>query len=74
MLAQSGTRPVPVELRELCQRVVDEHGPRLAAELLGVNASLVARVLAGYPVRPGSLALLREAQARIEGPDAPEAA
>jgi hypothetical protein len=52
------------ELTEQAKILLDELGPAHAAEELGISRATLLGIVAGTPVMPGSLALLREAMRR----------
>lgn len=58
-------QPAQPDLVEMVRRLLDQHGPREAAELLGVSRSTVTAIAAGAKVMPGTLALLELARQRL---------
>ncbi len=56
--------PVPDDLKAYVASLVAEHGPRRAAEILGVSRQAAMGVALGTPVLRGTLALVREAKGR----------
>lgn len=52
------TAIAPDALRSRVASMVAEHGPTRAARRLGVGREVCVRVVAGLPIRRGSLALL----------------
>ena len=60
------TRDVPPELIAMVRDCVSRRGRRGASRVLGLSVTTLAAVLAGFPVMPGTLALLREAARRKE--------
>jgi hypothetical protein len=57
------TKPVPEDLRSFARELVNELGPRGAAQKLNVGRSTVLSIIAGQDAMPGTIALLREAKA-----------
>lgn len=57
----------PPEMRARVQALVKRDGDKIAAMELNVSRHTVAKVLAGLDLSPGTLALLREGLAGIEG-------
>ena len=55
------TALAPDALRSRVASMVAEHGPTRAARRLGVGREVCVRVVAGLPIRRGSLALLANA-------------
>lgn len=55
-------REVPPDLLELAKAALAEHGATRAAEELGISRATLLGIVAGTPVMPGSIALLREAK------------
>lgn len=67
-----GTRSASTEIRSAVAAHVKRYGAAGAARALGVSRSVVLAVLAEQPVRPGSLALIRESlRRRIEAAGTP---
>lgn len=58
---EPGTRPASDEVRARVAALVEEVGEGAAAKRLGIAHATVSRILAARPLRPGTLALLREA-------------
>jgi hypothetical protein len=61
MAHDTRVRVVPDEYRAHARERMAELGVAAAARELGLSTSSLLRVIAGAPVMPGSLALLREA-------------
>ena len=57
----NGTVSVPSQVVRFVRDLVLDVGPNHAARSLGMSRHVVLAVMAGLPIRPGSLALLREA-------------
>lgn len=54
------TVPVPEEIRELVRARLHELGPRAAAAQSNIGRTALFAIVAGEPVLPGTLALVRE--------------
>lgn len=62
------------ELKAEIKAVVDAIGEKNAAEALGVSRHSVLRAVAGYAVRRGTLAAIREGLAALRAAEKPKAA
>jgi hypothetical protein len=56
--------PAPEDLRGLVRALVERVGEPLAVERLGLSRIALARLLAGLPIRRGTIALAREGLAK----------
>ena len=61
------------DLRRRCTALLNDRSERAVVAALRTNRQTFARILAGLPVRAGSLALVRQELARIEAEAAAEA-
>ena len=64
----NGTVRVPPEVVRQVSALVRRAGPNPAARRLGMSRHVVLAVMAGLPVRAGSLALLHERLPRLAQP------
>jgi hypothetical protein len=51
---------LPYPLRDYFRRLIDAHGEVKAAALVGVSRLALVRGIAGFPLSPGTLAIVRE--------------
>jgi hypothetical protein len=58
----------PQDVRDAITALLAAHGEAATVDRLGVDRQTFARVLAGLPVRRGTLALVRESLAKTESP------